>query len=410
LSQNALGGPAPSEVARAAAPWGRDPLGFLIAPNCAADFLETVYEKTSLIVHRQEPQRYSSVLSIDMIDRMVAGMDLRAGQLDLANAQRPVRREDYVTDGLVDRGVVARQHQGGSTIILQQMHQFDPTLSDFCRALEQVFSCHIQTNIYLSPPEAQGFSTHYDSHDVFVVQVEGEKHWRLYDKPVDLPYRGERFDRRQHKAGALKEEFVLKAGDCAYVPRGMLHDASTSEGKPSLHITVGLIVKTWADLLIEAVSEAALHEPAARRALPPGYAQQGFDRDRVRPEFAVLAQRVMERVRLDPAMDVFQDGFIRSRAPDTRGAVARAATPVADADRFVARPFAAWRLVQKQDALALITAGGDISFVGAEKPGLERALSGVAFGLADLTAEGAPKPEEMIQRLVAFGLVTIDKA
>ena len=395
----------PLSVSEVPVAWGRDPLAYLIAPNSAEGFFDAVYEKTSLIVHRQDPQRYASLLSIDTVDRMIAGMDLRVGQLDLANAQRPVRREEYVRDGLVDRGVVARQHQGGSTIILQQLHQFDPTLSDFCRALEQVFSCHIQTNIYLSPPEAQGFSTHYDSHDVFVLQVEGEKLWRLYDEPVDLPYRGERFDRHKHKPGPLKDEFVLKAGDCAYVPRGMLHDASTSEGQPSLHITVGLIVKTWADLLIEAVSEAALHEPAVRRALPPGYAQRGFDRDAVRPAFSDMVQRVMERVKLDPAMDLLQDGFIRSRAPDTRGAVVRAATPISDSDRFVARPFAAWRLAQEGEALVLIAAGGDIRFAPADRAALDLALSGAAFGLSDIAAAGAQKPQDIIQRLVAFGLV-----
>jgi ribosomal protein L16 Arg81 hydroxylase len=32
-----------------------------------------------------------------------------------------------------------------------------------------------QTNIYLSPPNAQGFGTHFDSHDVFVLQVAGSK-------------------------------------------------------------------------------------------------------------------------------------------------------------------------------------------------------------------------------------------
>lgn len=387
------------------APWGADPLGFLIAPHGSSGFFDAIYEQRSLIVHRQEPQRYADLLSIDTVDRMIAGVDLRAGQLDLANAQRPVRREEYIRDGLVDRGVVARQHQGGSTIILQQLHQFDPTLSDFCRALEQVFSCHIQTNIYLSPPEAQGFSTHYDSHDVFVLQVEGEKLWRLYDEPVDLPFRGERFDRHKHKPGPLKDEFILKAGDCAYVPRGMLHDASTSEGNPSLHITVGLIVKTWADLLIEAVSEAALHEPGARRALPPGYARPGFDRDQVRPDFSAMVQRVMERVRLDPAMDLFQDGFIRSRAPDTRGAVVRAATPIAETDRFAARPFAPWRLTQEGEALVLIAAGGDIRFGPSDRGALERALSGAPFGLRAIAEAGAARPQEMVQRLVAFGLV-----
>ncbi len=71
------------------------------------------------------------------------------------------------------------------------------------------------------------------------------------------------------------EEFVLKAGECAYVPRGLMHDASTHGDEPSLHITLGLIVKTWADLMLEAVSEVALRHPPLFAApfpslCPPG--------------------------------------------------------------------------------------------------------------------------------------------
>jgi ribosomal protein L16 Arg81 hydroxylase len=39
----------------------------------------------------------------------------------------------------------------------------------------------VQTNIYLTPASNQGFRTHYDNHDVMVVQVEGEKLWRFYN-------------------------------------------------------------------------------------------------------------------------------------------------------------------------------------------------------------------------------------
>ena len=92
-------------------------------------------------------------------------------------------------------------------------------------------------------------------------------------------FRGEGFELGQHEPGELRQEFVLKPGDCAYVPRGLMHDAQTSGDKASLHITVGLITRTWADLMLEAVSEVALRSPELRRSLPVGFAQSGFNRD-----------------------------------------------------------------------------------------------------------------------------------
>ena len=36
-------------------------------------------------------------------------------------------------------------------------------------------------NSYLTPPGSQGFAPHYDDIEAFVIQLEGKKHWRLYN-------------------------------------------------------------------------------------------------------------------------------------------------------------------------------------------------------------------------------------
>ena len=61
-----------------------------------------------------------------------------------------------------------------------------------------------------------------------------------------------------------------------------------SARRPSLHITVGLITKTWADLLLESISELALSEPDFRRSLPAGFAAREFDRELARQHFDKL--------------------------------------------------------------------------------------------------------------------------
>lgn len=301
-------------------PWLADALGYLIGADKKAEFLARLYESEPLVVAHDGPKRFAGLLSIDTIDRLVTNVDLREGQLDLADASRNLMRADYVdAAGYVDRGAVAELYRNGATIILQQAHQYEPVLARFCRALEHVFSAHVQTNIYLTPPNAQGFRTHYDNHDVFVLQIEGEKDWRLYDKPVDTPYRGEHFQSSAHAPGALRQSFKLAAGDVAYVPRGVMHDA-TSSGAASLHITVGLITRTWADLMLEAVSEVALRAPAFRKSLPPGYARPDFDREEARAYIKKLAEIAANEIQLDPALELLIDTFIRSRAADNRDA------------------------------------------------------------------------------------------
>jgi lysine-specific demethylase/histidyl-hydroxylase NO66 len=384
-------------------PWLDDPLGYLIGPERVSDFFARLYESEALVVQHGRPDRFEGLLTIDAVDRLVTNVDLREGQLDLADASRRLMRSEYLDrSGLVDRGAVADHHRAGATIILQQAHQIEPSLGRFCRALEHVFSCHVQTNLYLTPPNAQGFKTHYDNHCVLVIQIAGEKAWRLYEKPVDTPFRGEEFELGKHESGELKQEFVLKAGDCAYVPRGLMHDAMTSGSEPSLHITVGLITRTWADLMLEAVSEAALRTPALRKSLPPGYARAGFDRTAARAKLRELAETIAREVQLDPALDLLADNFIRSRAADNRFAVRDASRPVASTDRFRVQANTPYRIAEDGDKLVLVAPGGDLDFPADRRAALERGLNGAPFTPADLECEN---PEAVAARLLAYGLI-----
>jgi bifunctional lysine-specific demethylase and histidyl-hydroxylase NO66 len=384
-------------------PWLENPLGYLIGSERIDTFFASIYEREALVVVHNDAGRFAGLLSIDDIDRLVTSVDLREGQLDLADASRQLKRTDYLDSaGYVDRGAVADLHRAGATIILQQAHQLEPLLGRFCRALEYFFSAHVQTNLYLTPPNAQGFRTHYDNHDVFVIQIAGEKMWRLYEKPIDTPFRGEAFEAGKYESGDLKQEFVLKAGDCAYVPRGLMHDAVTSGAEPSLHITVGLITRTWADLTLEAVSEAALRTPDLRRSLPAGYARAGFDREAARAELRRLVERLAHAVQLDPALDLIIYTFIRSRPADNRFAVRDATRPIGADERFRAGPHAPFRIAEDGDKLVVIAPGGELEFAPEARSALERALGGEIFTPAQLSVE---KADELTAKLLAYGLI-----
>src|SRR5262245_28973182 len=125
-------------------PWLDDPLAYLIGPERVGDFFTRIYESEALVVAHHDAVRFDGLLSIDVLDRIVTNMDLREGQLDLADASRKLMRSDYMDSaGYIDRGAVADFHRGGATIILQQLHQTEPSLARFCRALESVFSAHV---------------------------------------------------------------------------------------------------------------------------------------------------------------------------------------------------------------------------------------------------------------------------
>lgn len=383
----------------ASGPFG---LAELIAPQDAAGFLDEVYERRALHVPGRDPDRFRALISTAEIDRRLADELFREGEASMARAEPKLAESAYINrQGVLDRGQAARLFQQGATLILPQLHTRVRPLADLCRALEADLSAHVQTNIYLTPPNAQGFQTHYDNHCVFVLQVEGEKRWRLYDSPVGAPYRGERFTPGQYAAGAPSQELILKPGDVLYVPRGLMHDAVNegSEG-PSLHITTGVITRTWADFLLEAVSEAALRLPELRRSLPPGF-HHSADAKVFQARFTQALRAVESEADIASVIALFADEFVTSRTPDTSGALTGG--PVTDTTPVRRRALTALHLAEDDGHIAVTGPGGPVMIDLAASPALERLVAGETVSAADFAMLGEDKARDAITRLLAFG-------
>ncbi len=342
-----------------------------------------------------------------MLDQFISSADLREGMLDLSNKHNRITRDAYIDDdGKVIQVAVTEEYLKGATIVLPHLHSSMYNLGEFCRSLEEVFTCHIQTNIYLTPPSReegkvnQGFPPHYDNHDVFVMQIAGQKTWHLYGTPVATPFRGEGFEVATHPAGDPSHTFVMNPGDCIYLPRGLMHDAQSLGDEPSLHITVGLITKTWADLLLESISELAISEPAFRRSLPAGYADRDFNREQAAQYFDELINIISDKAQMDSAFDLMADNFVRARQPNVSGVILASRTAPTSDDRYRRRRYAPWNIADDEGKLVLIGPGGDLDFTAEEGDALEHALSGAPFVAADLKCE---KPDELLQRLWAAG-------
>ncbi|MDI1281245.1 cupin domain-containing protein [Brevundimonas sp.] len=364
-------------------------------------FIADVHERAPRVHAAGDRGRFDPLLTLPRLNERIAELDLRAGMIELANARQPVPRADYVQGDFIDRVAVARGYRQGATIVFNQLQHSDRRMAAFCRRLERVFSCHIQTNTYLTPPAEQGFRTHYDSHDVFILQITGSKDWRLYGDPEDAPFRGERFQGMTRPAGEPAMTFTLNPGDGAYIPRGYYHDAVNSGDAPSLHITVGLIVRTWADLMLEAVSQVCLAEPEFRRALPPGYAGAGAGADRtaMAATFAQLTATLADRVRMGAALDTITETFIRSREPDLTDSLID--SRIDPEGHYVARP-SLLTVKQTETEVRVVAPGCEFNFGRAPLSLITRILDGTPFRVTDLDHAEAL---DVLGRLMTAGLI-----
>ena len=203
---------------------------------------------------------------------------------------------------MVDPDRVATAFERGATIVLQGLHFNWPPLARFCRQLEAELEQPVQANSYYTPRRSQGFAVHHDTHDVFVLQVAGEKHWRVYDPLLELPLKAQRWSPSLGRPGAPVIELTLRAGDTLYMPRGWLHEALTSE-TDSLHITVGINVHTWLDAFRAALDDCS-DDLDFRRSVPED-GQSSVD----------LLERLAERLGADDVTRRARAKLVDSRRP-----------------------------------------------------------------------------------------------
>jgi hypothetical protein len=390
------------------------PLSFewLIDPITPAAFFSDYYERKPLLVERQDPARFEPLLSVAAVDRFLATTSPCYPGVFLVDAARNLSPEEYTlagadTDGLLDLPRVYELYRSGATISLRHLNESMPELAALCRAMEKTFSAHFQTNIYLSPPNAQGFGTHFDSHDVFVLQVAGSKVWTLNDTLIELPLHAQKFDKETHVAGPPTREFTIRAGDLFYCPRGLFHSARSTE-EASLHITSGLIGRTWADVMAEAVSAACLASPAFRANLPVGFANAGFDATRAEATFRALVVDFARSAQLGPILERFADDFVASRRPDLSGALqVRADELVVTPDtRIEPRPHLIYRLREEGESVSLLFGSTTIAFPIVAAEPLMFALEAGSLAVRDLPGrlDEAGKVV-LVRRLIKEGLL-----
>lgn len=241
---------------------------WLIDPVATKDFERDYYERRPCRIIRTDAGYYGDLLKVRDLDAVLGTHDVAYPDIRLVRGEDPIPRDAYVRpSGRIDVRQVHKLFDDGATLVFGQLQQRVGTLGELCASLGAILGSRLQTNIYLTPPDAQGFQPHWDTHDVFVLQVSGRKHWVIYDSKVRLPLKGQSFDPARDLPGPAVDEFDLPAGSAAYIPRGVMHSARSS-GEPSLHITLGVMAFTWTDFLLESVAATAIREESLRQSLP----------------------------------------------------------------------------------------------------------------------------------------------
>ncbi|PJJ71097.1 Cupin superfamily protein [Diaminobutyricimonas aerilata] len=270
---------------------------------------------------------FEDLFSSADVDELLSERALRTPFVRMAREGAVLPAVDYTGSGgfgaevsdQLDPAKVLARFADGATIVLQGLHRTWPPLVEFTRRLTEELGHPCQVNAYITPASSRGFDPHYDVHDVFVVQIAGEKHWTIHEPVHPNPLRSQPWtDHRAAVAARAAEPPALdetfRPGDVLYLPRGWIHSA-TALGGTSIHLTIGVAAYTRLDAL-ERLLRAASSSERVRAALPMGADLR--DPVALRTMLTELVSDVTAAVDLDDASAALADHFSRRLSDATR--------------------------------------------------------------------------------------------
>lgn len=226
-------------------------------------------------------QGFADLFSLSAADELVADRGIRTPFVRMATEGTLLDPSRYTGTGgfgaevgdQLDSGKVLAEFGAGATLVLQGLHRTWQPLAEFSRQLVSDLGHPVQINAYVTPASSRGFDPHYDVHDVFVIQIHGEKRWSIHPPVLQHPLRTQPWTDHPDAVAARAAEVAtidetFAPGDVLYLPRGWIHSA-TALGGISIHLTIGIAAITRWDIVQQLINRAATNS-GLRASLPLG--------------------------------------------------------------------------------------------------------------------------------------------
>src|SRR5919204_6248564 len=383
----------------------------LIAPLSPDEFLSRYWTREAVLL-RGPGRDFTPYCSWDAVNAILNAGDITFPVIKVSRRDSPIAPELFTRKAgdrqLVDgRSVVNLFREGASFGITGADSHWTP--------LRQIVDCFhdallesIHTNVYCSPARTQGFQCHYDLHEVFVLQIDGAKRWKVFRPLADAPI--ESWNREAAEEILRTEPYidrVLEKGAVLYVPRGHWHYA-VAEDSNSLHVTVGVTCRKGIDFIDWLSGELAQDAVWRRNAPLIGAVQNGRPpRERIGSWGADLQRSLIGHLSDPKLFDRFLRDAIRSVQPLhavdvlTQGSSNPLALETATFERPAGRPFA---VVQSELGDVVVSvAGSDIELAGVNPALVTRIFETPSFTLADvLSWDPTVKIEDVSELLTAL--------
>jgi ribosomal protein L16 Arg81 hydroxylase len=202
-------------------------------------------------------QKLDELVHLEVVRPPYIKVNLNGSGVHEQGYTRSVVVQGYnVTDSVVPEKIYELFRAGG-TVTWSSLNQIVPEMRDFSRVIAEKVACRTDTVAFMTPAGRKGYPPHHDPVELFIVQLEGTKKWKLWNPPAVR--HGENASYTLEELGEPAIEVTLEPGDVLYLPYNTPH-AAEAEGQVSLHLSVMMRPRMWNELLRLSV-EQLLKDP-----------------------------------------------------------------------------------------------------------------------------------------------------
>ena len=270
-------------------------LAAVLAPIETETFYETHLNRTALYVEGTET-KFAGLLDWSDINDIITYSQLNMGGFRLVYEKNnlPATELNRYEQWL----------EKGATLIINSLDQHHPAVYHLANALELELNTNVNINCYVSYPAKQGFDTHFDLHDVFVIQVTGRKTWTVFEPTLLHPTHLMSKPDLESPTENPYLERSMSTGDMMYIPRGHWHHALAET--PSVHLTVGPGERTPIHFLHNVLEKLLYGDEWFRRDFPlAAAAELAGHREGLKAHFEEFRTRATELLGRDALFEAF---------------------------------------------------------------------------------------------------------
>lgn len=402
----------------------------MLSPVGPDAFFTDYWEQGPLLVSRSDPSYFEGLFSLDALDQILARADLWYPSIRVFLNGRQVPPREFTGkwsygfhnfDQIIDVNKIYDFYRAGATLNIQALERCWAPLMMLNKGLEQQTGFPVHTTAFLTPRSAENIPPHHDAVDFFTLQVGGKKRWRVWRNPQPLPLISPVYPSKQNKGTVsnaegvrdedLVGEYLLTDGDTLYVPRGFIHEAVTSDSY-SLHVTVGINVHRWFDVLSDAARFALARlgeDEEYRKALPtpaafssPGAAETA---NRI---FTKMLDEFRRHFQLSHGYRLVDKALLNGRHPSRMGQLEdiERLPELTVSSTVRRRDGIPYSLTREDDSVVLRFHSKDIAFSGWAEEALQFITLSPSFTVRRIPGLSDASKLTLVSRLISEGFLT----